>query len=170
MAEVFNFFFYLWVSLRIWTKTINPLLGENTHMYKIVHLILGGLWVTLIPGCALCVCVCVCVCARAQLLSSCLILWDSMDCSPPGSSVQGIFQARILDWFAISFSRGSSPPRDWTHISCLLEMQNLGPHPTGKLASTFENNSQLVHTHMQMWVPRELDKYLTISPQHHLIA
>ena len=40
-----------------------------------------------------------------------------MDCSPPGSSVHGIFQARILEWVAISSSRGSSPPRDRTHVS-----------------------------------------------------
>jgi len=36
---------------------------------------------------------------------------DSMDSSPPGSSVHGIFQARIVEWVAISFSRGSSRPR-----------------------------------------------------------
>ena len=42
---------------------------------------------------------------------------DSMDCVPPGSSVHGILQARILDWVAISYSRGSSQPRDQTYIS-----------------------------------------------------
>ena len=42
-----------------------------------------------------------------------------MDCSPLGSSVLGISQARILDWVAISLSRRSSWPNDWTHISCL---------------------------------------------------
>ena len=41
-----------------------------------------------------------------------------MDCSLPGSSVQGFLQARILEWVAISFSRGSSQPSDWTCISC----------------------------------------------------
>ena len=41
-----------------------------------------------------------------------------MDCSPPGSSVHGISQARILEWAVISFSRGSSLPRDWTWVSC----------------------------------------------------
>ena len=41
-----------------------------------------------------------------------------MDCSLPGSSVHGILQARILEWVAISSSRGSSHPGDWTHISC----------------------------------------------------
>ena len=40
-----------------------------------------------------------------------------MGCSPPGSSVHGIFQARVLEWVANSFSRGSSPPRDQTRIS-----------------------------------------------------
>ena len=44
---------------------------------------------------------------------------DPMDCSPPGSSVQGVSQARILEWGAISFSRGSSQPRDQTWVSCI---------------------------------------------------
>ena len=48
-----------------------------------------------------------------------LNLCNAMDCSPPGSSVHGISQARILEWVAISFSRGSSQPRDLTHVSCL---------------------------------------------------
>ena len=48
---------------------------------------------------------------------SCPNLCDPMDCSLPGSSVQGILQARILEWVAISFSRGSSQPRDWTGVS-----------------------------------------------------
>ena len=39
-------------------------------------------------------------------------LWDPMDCSPPGSSVHGVSQARILEWVAMPFSRGSSQPRD----------------------------------------------------------
>ena len=42
----------------------------------------------------------------------CLTLCDPMDCSLPGSSVRGIFQAKVLEWIAISFSRGSSQPRD----------------------------------------------------------
>ena len=47
----------------------------------------------------------------------CLILRDTMDCHLPGSSGHGIFQARILEWIAISFSRGSSSPRDQTQVS-----------------------------------------------------
>ena len=49
---------------------------------------------------------------------SCLNLCDSMDCSPPGSSIHGILQARILEWVAISFSKGSPWPRDQTWVSC----------------------------------------------------
>ena len=50
-------------------------------------------------------------------LQSCPTLCDSMDCSPPGSSAHGIFQARILEWVVVSFSRGSSRPRDQTRVS-----------------------------------------------------
>ena len=49
------------------------------------------------------------LCSGAQLYPT---LCDPMDCSPPGSSVHGILQARILEWVAISFSRGSSAPSD----------------------------------------------------------
>ena len=55
-------------------------------------------------------------CMYTQL---CLTLCDPMDCSLPGSSVHGIIPARILEWVAISSSRGSSQPRDRTHISCI---------------------------------------------------
>ena len=58
---------------------------------------------------------------RAEVLvpQSYPILCDRMDCSPPGSSVHGMLQARILECVAISFSRGSSWPRDWTLVSCI---------------------------------------------------
>ena len=49
---------------------------------------------------------------------SCLTLCDPMDCNSPGSSVHGILQVRILEWVVIPFSRGSSRPRDQTHV-CL---------------------------------------------------
>ena len=57
---------------------------------------------------------------KEKLAQSCLTLCDPMDCSPPGSSVYGIFQARILEWVAIFFSRGSSQPRDWTQVSHIV--------------------------------------------------
>ena len=53
----------------------------------------------------------------SEVTQSCLTLCDSVDYSLPGSSVHGILQARILEWVAISFSRGSSWPRDWTRVS-----------------------------------------------------
>ena len=59
------------------------------------------------------------MCFRAQSLQSCLTLSDPMDCSPPGSSVHGILQARILEWVAMPSSRGSSLARDRTHVSCV---------------------------------------------------
>ena len=60
-----------------------------------------------------------CVCTSAQSLSHVLLFWDPMDCSSPGSSVHGILQARILEWVAIFFSRGSSQPRDGKRVSCI---------------------------------------------------
>ena len=67
---------------------------------------------------------------RSQVLTVVIMMWyvcmlshvqlcNSMDCSPPGSSVHGISQARILDYAAVSFSRGSSQPRDQAHVSCI---------------------------------------------------
>ena len=49
--------------------------------------------------------------SESEVAQSCLTVCDPLGCSPPGSSVRGIFQARILEWVAI-FSRGSSQPRD----------------------------------------------------------
>ena len=56
---------------------------------------------------------------ESEVAQSCLTLCDPVDCSPPGSSVHGILQARILEWIAIFFSRGSSWPRDRTQVSCI---------------------------------------------------
>ena len=63
------------------------------------------------------------MCVHAKLLKSCLTLCDPMDCSPPGLSVHGISQARILEWVAMPLSRGSSCPRDWAFISFGPELQ-----------------------------------------------
>ena len=54
---------------------------------------------------------------KALATQLCPTLCDPMDCNPPGSSVHGISQARILEWVAIFFSRGSSWPRDWIQVS-----------------------------------------------------
>ena len=81
-------FFTIWA---IREAHFNPLLGTNNRL-------------------------CACY-VHAKSLQSCPTLWDPIDWSPPGSSVHGILQARILEWVAISFSRGSSWPRNRTHVS-----------------------------------------------------
>ena len=58
--------------------------------------------------------------ARAKSLQSSRTLCDPMDGSPPGSSVLGILQARILEWVAVPASRGSSRPGDQTCVSCIF--------------------------------------------------
>ena len=71
----------------------------------------------------------------SSVAQSCLTLCDPMDSSLSGSSLHGILQARVLEWVAISFSRGSSRPRDRTRVSCIpgrcfnlwATMPNLGP-------------------------------------------
>ena len=70
-------------------------------------------------------------------LQLCLTLCNPMDCSPPDSSVHGILQARILEWVAIFFSRGSSWPRDRTQIS----------HTAGRLLTLWATKK----SHKQLW-------------------
>ena len=71
-------------------------------------------------------------------------LCNTMSCSPPGSSVQGISQARILEWITISSSRGSSRPREQTHVTCFSR--------TGRRVlyhwATWEAPIYTVHTHI----------------------
>ena len=58
--------------------------------------------------------------SESEVPQSCLTLCNPVDSSPPGSSIHGIFQARILEWVAISFSERSSWPRDWTQVSRIV--------------------------------------------------
>ena len=76
-------------------------------------------------------CVCVRACAHILVAQLCRTLYDPMVCSLPGSSVHGILQARILEWVAIPFSRGSSRLRDWTQI-CTLWADCLSSELSGK--------------------------------------
>jgi len=71
-----------------------------------------------------------CTCSLSHVL-----LCDPMDCSPPGSSVHGISQKRVLEWVAISFSNGSSQPRDRTQVpwgSCIGRRDSLPLSPLEK--------------------------------------
>ena len=73
------------------------------------------------------------VCMCAKLLQSCLTLCNPVDCNAADCSVHGILQVRILEWVAMPSSKGSSWPRDRTHIYCLLPWQvgSLPPGPPG---------------------------------------
>ena len=66
-----------------------------------------------------------------SVVQSYLTLYDRMDCSPLGSSVHGISQARILEWVVISFSRRPSRTRDGTRISSIGQVDSLPPHHLG---------------------------------------
>ena len=59
--------------------------------------------------------------SESEVAQSCPTLCDPMDCSLPGSSVHGIFQAIVLDWVAISFAWGSSRPRDRMQVFCIAD-------------------------------------------------
>ena len=79
---------------------------ENVLVYS------GGFWIIFLGNCILHIYICIYVkCMRAKPLQSCPAFWGPVDYSPPGSSVHGILQAGILEWGAISSSRGSFQPR-----------------------------------------------------------
>ena len=86
------------------------------------------------------------------LCVSCLVvsvLSNSMDCSPPGSSVYGILQIRMLEWVAILFSRGSSWPRGWAQVSSIagrfLTIWATREAPLTFLALCFQKRMQSDH-------------------------
>ena len=81
-----------------------------------------------------------CVCAQ-----ECRTLWNTMDYNPPVSSVQRISQARILEWVAISYSRGSSQPRYWTLISCISYIGSLPLSNPGSIYIYFIQESLSIY-------------------------
>ena len=88
-----------------------------------------------------------CVCAKS--LQSCPAVCSPIDCTPPGYSVRGILQARILEWVAISSSRGSSCPRDWTWVSSISLPWQAGSLP---LVSPGKYVTWQIHL-IPMWAP-----------------
>ena len=97
---------------------------------------------------------CACKCVSAQL---CPTLCDPMDCSPPGSSVYGILGARILEWVAISYSRGSSWPRDPNCVSSISCNWQAGSLPLVPMQET----------RIQSLVWEDLTCYSANKPEHH---
>ena len=79
----------------------------------------------------------------SEVSQSCPTLCDPMDCSPPGSSIHGILQARILEWVAISFSRGSSRTRDQTQVSRIA----------GRHFKTLSHQGSPANCHMTQQIP-----------------
>ena len=88
---------------KINAKKQNGCLGRP---YKFIHIVFSKIYLTK---------------ASVLVAPSCLTLCDPLDCSPPGSSVHRILQARILERVAIYFSRGSSRPRDQAWVSCIVD-------------------------------------------------
>ena len=70
------------------------------------------IWIPILSHCSMSY-----ACLHAKSFQSCPVLCNPMDCNPPGSSVHGILQVRILEWVTMPSSRGSSGSRDWIHIS-----------------------------------------------------
>ena len=87
---------------------------------------------------------------------SCPLFCDPVDCNPPGSSVHGITQARILEWVAISLSSVSSQPRDQTCVSCVGRqvLYHLSHH--GSLQTSYKGKKELInpvaHSNTKTWV------------------
>ena len=81
-----------------------------------------------------------------EVAQSCPTLCDPMDYSLPGFSVHGIFQARVLEWGAISFSRGSSRPRDWTQVSCIVGRRFYPLSHQGSRAGIFTQSQEALCT------------------------
>ena len=87
--------------------------------------------------------------SESEVAQSCPTLFDPMYCSLPGSSVHGILQARIPEWIAISFSRGSSQPRDRT--PCLLHLLH------------WQADSLPLCHRGSLWTPREVTNFSKIT-------
>ena len=97
--------------------------------------------------------------SESEVAQSCPTLCDTTGCSLPGSSVHGILQARILEWVAISFSRGSSWPRDWTLVS-LIAGRHLTSEPPGKALSLVKPPTNM-HC---VWFPSYKKVLLCVRP------
>ena len=87
---------------------------------------------------------------KVLVLQSCPTLWDPIDCNLPGSSVHGILQARILEWVAIPFSRGSSHSVVWTYHILFIHLPTDG-HLGCFYFLTVINNAINIHIWVFVW-------------------
>ena len=86
---------------------------------------------------------CMKVKSESEVTESCPTLNDPMHCSPLGSSIHGIFQARVLKWVAVPFSKGSSQPRDGTQVF-ILQADSLPAEPPFKGFSSVQFSRSVV--------------------------
>ena len=93
-----------YLSFSFWLPSLTMIISRSIHVAAngIISFLFMAEWVS-------------------EVTQSCLTLCDPMDYSLPGSSVHGIFQAIVLEWIAISFSRGSSQPRDRIQVSRIVD-------------------------------------------------
>ena len=104
---------------------------------------------------------------QSEVTQSCPTRCDPMDCSPPGSSIHGILQAKILEWVVISLSRGSFQPRDWTWVS----------HITGRCFTVWTTREALLFAKIVCIWKREAKEAAPLSAtvtdscqkQHHCV-
>ena len=101
-----------WIGYNITSVLLFSFLAAKQSMWDFSSLTRDHTCTPSVEG----VCVCVCV----KVTQSFPTLCDSINCSPPASSVHGILQARILEWVAMPSSRGSSQLRDQTWVSCIV--------------------------------------------------
>ena len=108
-----------------------------------------------------------CCCCLSLIMSnsSC----DPMDCSPPGSSVHGILQTRILKWVAVSFSRGTSRPRDRTQISCIQFSSVQSLSHVQFVATPWTAACQASLSITNSWSLLKLMSIESVMPSNHLI-
>ena len=146
-------------------KTLGPTEVKSFTRWKLKELGLKPLiWTTALSSKRTCSVIKICSrMFRRWWWFSCSVVSNScnpMDCSPPGSSVHGISQARVLEWVATSFSRGSSRPRDQTQVSCIAS-GFFTIWATGKLRMF--RTPQYPPKVFMWWVSLELPKHTTES-------
>ena len=112
------------------------------------------------------------MCVRAKSVQSSRTLCDPMDCSLPGSSLYGTLQARILDWVAVSSSRGSSWLGNWTRVSCssCITGEFFTAEPPGKpITSKYISLNAATKFTLQKCIPRLSFTFACPQPTVHAL-
>ena len=102
-------------------------------------------------------------CWKWREVTLCPTLCDPLDCSLLGSSIHGIFQARVLEWVAISFSRGSSQPRDYS-LQMLYHLSHQGSPPKGNQPWMFIERTDAEAEAPVLWPPDSKNWLLKKDP------